>query len=270
MKILIYCSFDGSRYHGYQVQRGTAVTIQSELNRAGQELFGFPCDIVGCSRTDAGVHATMFCATITKQGENDLPCAIPTDKIPRALCAHLPPDISVYRACCVPDDFHPRYDVLRKEYLYRFFVRDTRDPFEQYRSWHVPIPLCDHAVARMKRAADHLVGTHDFTSFMAQGSKITDAVRTVYHATVEQDEREHVITFRVCANGFLYHMVRIMAGTLLECAVGQTPRDPDAIPSILAKKDRAAAGRTAPAHGLYLHRVDYPEWIEKVGNTIHG
>ena len=259
MKMLICCSFDGTQYHGYQVQRGGGVTVQSELNRAAAELFGYECDIVGCSRTDAGVHAKMFCAAISKKGQTDLPTALPAAKLPRAMSAHLPSDISVYAAVAVEDDFHPRYAVAAKEYEYRYYIHEIRDPFEQNRSWHVPLPLVPDAVARMQRAASHFCGTHDFTSFMAQGSKIVDATRTVYHANVEQNG--NVITFRVAANGFLYHMVRIMAGTLLECATGQTPRDPDSIPGLIAACDRALAGRTAPACGLYLNRVEYPDKI---------
>ena len=256
MKMLIYCSFDGSNYHGYQVQRGGGITVQSELNRAAQELFGYPCDIVGCSRTDAGVHARMFCATISKRGESGLPTSLPPQKLPRALCAHLPQDISVYHACPVEDDFHPRYGVVSKEYVYRYLVREVRDPFEEGRSWHVPIPLLPDAVERMNAAAKYMIGKHDFTSFMAQGSKIVDATRTVLDAGVER--QGDIVTFRVRADGFLYHMVRIMAGTLLECATRQNPRDPADIRRIIEARDRAAAGRTAPAHGLYLNRVEYP------------
>ncbi len=260
MKMLICCSFDGTNYHGYQVQRGGGVTVQSELNRAARALFGYECDVVGCSRTDAGVHARMFCATVSRRGQNDLPTALPAAKLPRALSAHLPKDISVYRAMAVADDFHPRYAVCEKEYEYRFLIREVRDPFENTRSWHVPQPLLPDAVARMQRAADHFCGKHDFTSFMARGSKIVDATRTVTSARVCREG--DILSFRVAADGFLYHMVRIMAGTLLECVTGQTPRDPDDIPAILAARDRAAAGKTAPAHGLYLDRVRYPSPIE--------
>ncbi|MBQ7337330.1 MAG: tRNA pseudouridine(38-40) synthase TruA [Clostridia bacterium] len=259
MKMLICCSFDGSNYHGYQVQRGGGVTVQSELNRAARELFGYECDIVGCSRTDAGVHARMFCAAISKRGRSDLPTALPPTKLPRALSAHLPEDICVYNAVEVEDEFHPRYAVIAKEYEYRYFVREVRDPFESNRSWHMPLPLHPDAVVKMNRAAAHFCGKHDFTSFMAQGSKIVDATRTVYQAGVTQEG--NVMTFRVCADGFLYHMVRIMAGTLIECVTGQAPRDPDSIPAVIAAHDRASAGRTAPAHGLYLNRVEYPNHI---------
>ena len=120
MKILISCSFDGTRYHGYQVQKGGGITVQSELNRAARELFGYECDVVGCSRTDAGVHARMFCAAISKKGEAGLPTAIPVEKVPRAMSAHLPDDICVYAATAVEDEFHPRYGVVAKEYEYRF------------------------------------------------------------------------------------------------------------------------------------------------------
>ena len=255
MKMLIYCSFDGTNYHGYQVQKGGGITVQSELNRAAYELFGFECDIVGCSRTDAGVHARMFCATISAKGREDLPTSLPASKLPRALSAHLPEDICVYRALAVADEFHPRYAVMSKEYEYRFYVREVRDPFESRHSWHVRLPLLPDAIERMNRAAAHFCGQHDFTSFMAQGSKIVDAVRTVHSATVTREG--DVVIFRVAADGFLYHMVRIMAGTLLECAVTATPRDPDSIPAVIEARDRARAGRTATAHGLFLRSVNY-------------
>jgi tRNA pseudouridine38-40 synthase len=259
MKLLIKCSFDGSAYHGYQVQRGGAITIQSELNRACLELFGYECDVVGCSRTDAGVHARMFCAAISKRGQSDLPSSLPFSSLPRALNAHLPNDISVFEAISMREDAHPRYAVVTKEYEYRFLVREARDPFECGRSWHIPMPLFPDAVERMNRAAAHFCGRHDFSAFMAQGSKIVDAHRTVVSASVVKNG--DILCFRVRADGFLYNMVRIMAGTLIECAMMNHPRDPDSIPALLDAGDRAAAGRTAPACGLYLDSVEYPKDI---------
>ena len=170
MKALIKFRFVGTAYNGYQVQPGSIPTVQRALNLATRALFGYDCDVMGCSRTDAGVHAKVFCAAISKKGQADLPTTVAAANIPRALCAYLPDDIAVTGACFVPDDFHPRYGVSAKEYEYRFYCSPIRDPFEHDRSWHVPCPLAADAVDRMRRAAKCFEGTHDFTSFMAHGS----------------------------------------------------------------------------------------------------
>lgn len=253
MKLLLKISYLGTRYAGYQVQPN-ADTVQRQLNLAAERLFGFPCDIVGCSRTDSGVHAREFCATVTRQGTDSLETEIPAARIPLAFSANLPEDICVTDACLVPTDFHPRYGVAEKEYVYRILNRPVRDPFESGRAYHLPKPLGADALLRMQSAAVQLLGAHDFTAFMAQGSKIVDPVRcvSVSELTREGDR----ILYRVRANGFLYHMVRIMAGTLVE--VGEGKIAPADIPAILAERDRARAGRTLPACGLYLNRVFYP------------
>ena len=154
MKLLLKISYLGTRYAGYQVQPN-ADTVQRQLNLAAERLFGYPCDIVGCSRTDSGVHAKGFCATVTKQGTDSLETEIPAARIPLAFSANLPQDICVYDACFVPGAFHPRYGVAMKEYLYRIFNRPVRDPFEEGRSCHLPRPLTDDALARMTQAAEH-------------------------------------------------------------------------------------------------------------------
>lgn len=252
MKILLKISYVGSDYCGYQVQPN-GISIQQRLNEAARELFGFDCDIVGCSRTDSGVHANMFCATVAKKGTNRLETGISIERIPIALSAHLPNDICVFDAEWVSEEFHARYDVKEKEYLYRFYNRSVRDPFEEGRSCHVPKHLDDEALARMQRAALLLVGTHDFASYMAQGSKVESTVRTIYRSEIFREG--NVICYRVSADGFLYNMVRILAGTLL--AVGQGKIDPEEIEKITAAKDRSLAGSTMPACGLYLNRVVY-------------
>lgn len=253
MKALIKFRFVGTAYNGYQVQPGHIPTVQRALNEATRALFGYDCDVMGCSRTDAGVHARAFCAAVSKKGQTDLPTSIAAANIPRALCTHLPNDIAVTDACFVPDDFHPRYAVSAKEYEYRFYSSPIRDPFEDNRSWHIPCPLLPDAIERMNRAASDFVGTHDFASYMAQGSKITVPIRTVTYASVSREG--NILSFRVCADGFLYNMVRIMAGTLYEVAVGR--RDPESIRASIEARDRVAAGLTAPPHGLYLSRVFY-------------
>ena len=261
MKLLIKFRFVGTAYNGYQVQPDGIPTVQRALNVATRELFGYDCDVMGCSRTDAGVHAKTFCAAVSKKGATDLPTGVPVDKMARALCTYLPPDIAVTDACWVPDDFHPRYDVVAKEYEYRYLACPLRDPFEAERSWHIPCPLLPDALERMNRAAAYFVGTHDFSSYMAQGSRITEPTRTIRYANVER--KGNILTFRVCADGFLYNMVRIMAGTLYEVAVGR--REPEDIPALTLSRNRALAGQTAPPHGLYLANVFYcrPDLLPK-------
>ena len=252
MKILLRISYVGTNYCGYQVQPN-GVSIQQKLNEAARALFGFECDIVGCSRTDSGVHANEFCATVSKKGTDELATEISVEKIPLAFSAHLPRDICVFDATWVPKDFHARYDVKEKEYIYRFYNRSVRDPFEEGRSCHVPKPMGDGDLIRMQQAAQLLVGTHDFEAYMAQGSKVESTVRTIYRAEIYREG--NVICFRVSANGFLYNMVRILAGTLL--AVGQGKLEPLDIERITENKDRSMAGSTMPACGLYLNRVVY-------------
>ncbi len=254
MKILIKIAYDGSAYCGYQVQPN-GVTVQQRLNEAAEAVFGYPCDIVGCSRTDSGVHAMEFCATVAKKGQENLQTSIPIERIPLAMSAHLPADISVYDATWVSDAFHARYDVMQKEYLYRIYNRPVRSPFEEGRSCHLPKRFSNEDLRRMQEAAKCFVGEHDFTSYMAQGSKITDCVRTITESEVTREG--DVILYRVRANGFLYHMVRILTGTLV--AVGEGKLFPADIPSVTEARNRALAGITMPPEGLYLHRVIYPE-----------
>ena len=253
MKILLKISYVGTAYCGYQVQPN-GISIQQRLNEAAKSVFGFDCDIVGCSRTDSGVHANEFCATVTKKGSKDLPTAIPAEKIPLAMCAYLPQDIAVFFAKWVQNDFHARYDVREKEYLYRFYNRAARSPFEENRAAHIPKPLSDEDIERMNRAAQYLCGRHDFAAYMAQGSSVKDTVRTVTRASVTRDGGD-VVIFRVAADGFLYNMVRILAGTLL--LVGQGKLAPEDVIRITQSKCRAEAGSTMPACGLYLNRVVY-------------
>lgn len=254
MKILLKIAYLGTRYCGYQVQPN-GVSVQQRLNEAARATFGFDCDIVGCSRTDSGVHANAFRATVAKRGCKELPTSIPAEKIPYAMSANLPTDICVFGAEWVDDDFHARYAVIEKEYLYRIYNRAIRSPFEEDRAAHVPKFLDGDAIARMNEAAATFLGTQDFAAYMAQGSKIVDTVRTVTAAEVFREG--DTVVFRVAANGFLYNMVRIMTGTLL--SVGQGKLTAEDVRRITASRDRTQAGTTMPACGLYLNRVVYPD-----------
>lgn len=254
MKLLLKISYLGSAYCGYQVQPN-AVSVQQKLNEATKALFGFDCDIVGCSRTDSGVHANEFCATVARKKTDSLQTHIPIERIPLALCAYLPEDICVFDAKYVSDDFHARYDVIKKEYIYRIYNRAVRNPFEEGRSCHVPKLIDDEGFNKMQEAAATLIGTHDFSAYMAQGGKVVSTVRTIYTSKVER--QGDIIIYRVAADGFLYNMVRILTGTLLE--VGQGKRSVADVIAATQSGDRAMAGMTMPACGLYLNRVIYNE-----------
>lgn len=260
MKLFLRLSFLGTKYCGYQVQEN-APSVQRVLNETAEKVFGFPCDIVGCSRTDSGVHAEEFCVSVTKKGEKSLETSIPTDRIPTAMNCFLPDDISVLEATLVPEEFHARYDVKYKEYVYRIWNGAVRNPFLADRMMFLPTPIPEDALARANEAAAAFVGKQDFRAFMASGSKVTDTVRTVYHAHLEREG--NMICFYVAADGFLYHMVRIMAGTLIDVMQGRkTPSD---VKEIIEGHDRHRAGSTAPASGLYLRHVSYEEYAEKKG-----
>ena len=252
MNYLLTIAFDGAAFCGWQFQPG-ARSVQGVITEASAALFKCKCLVTGCSRTDSGVHANEFCATVTKKKENSLCTNIPTEKIPQALTHWLPEDISVFAAEEVCEDFHPRYDVKYKEYVYKIWNSPVRDPFTQGRAWHCPKKIDNEGLSRMKSAAAQYVGKKDFCSFMAADSKVEDTVREVFEAEVEREG--NLITFRVRADGFLYNMVRIFVGTLVDVAYGKI--EPEDIPKIIEQKDRRAAGSTAPPHGLYLNKVSY-------------
>lgn len=252
MKLLLRISYLGTGFCGYQIQRDKR-TVQGELNIAAKKLFGCDCDITGCSRTDSGVHARDFCVTVTEKGKDALETDIDIKKIPRAMCAHLPEDISVKSAEWTDGSFHPRYDVKYKEYVYRIYNGQFRDPFEEGRSLHLMQGISDGELERMNKAAARFVGKHDFSAFMASGSTVESTVREVFYADVSREG--DIVTFRVAADGFLYNMVRIMTGTLIFVMQGKI--DPEDIDGIILSGARERAGMTAPAHGLYLNKVVY-------------
>ena len=247
MKYFAKIKYLGTAFHGFQVQPDLR-TVQGELNSALNQAFGLPCKVTGCSRTDAGVHANEFCLTVECEGGT-----IPADKLPIAVSRFLPEDLSLFYAEECEKDFHPRYDVKEKEYLYRIINSRIYDPFEFGRAWFVARPITEDGLERIRDAAKHFIGKYDFSTFMAEGSDITDTVRNVSALTVEKNGE--LIEIRISADGFLYNMVRIIVGTLTEVAFGRF--SPDEIPEIIAACDRSRAGMTAPAEGLYLNRVIY-------------
>lgn len=247
MKYFAKIKYLGTAFHGFQVQPELR-TVQGELNAALNSAFGLPCKVTGCSRTDAGVHANEFCFTIECDG-----ATIPPEKLPVAVARFLPEDISLFYAKECDESFHPRYDVKEKEYLYRILNTRVADPFEQGRCWFLPRRITDEGLALMQSASGHFIGKHDFKTFMAEGSDVEDTVRTVSSLNVIRNG--DFIEVRICADGFLYNMVRIIVGTLSEVAFGRI--SPDSIPEIISSCDRSRAGMTAPAEGLYLNRVEY-------------
>ena len=247
MKYFAKIKYLGTDFHGFQVQPDKR-TVQGELCRALEQATGVPCKVTGCSRTDAGVHANEFCITVDADG-----ASVPADKLSIAVSRFLPDDLSLFYAKECDNDFHPRYDVISKEYLYRIKNCKIYDPFEVGRAWFPQRPFSPEGIDRMKSAIEYFIGKHDFSAFMSEGSDVTDCVRTVYSLSVEQ--YGDLIEIKISADGFLYNMVRIIVGTLAEIGYGRF--SPDSVPLIIESKDRARAGMTAPPHGLYLNKVTY-------------
>ena len=242
-RLLLTLRYDGSRYHGWQVQKN-GITVQETLQDAVERLTGIRSGLTGCSRTDAGVHAEMFCCAF------DTASPLRGEKMVKALNAHLPRDIAVYGCREVEADFHPRYAALGKRYVYRIWNAPERNPFWEGRALHCRRPL-DAAFLNEQAAA--YVGTHDFASHQAAGSTVEETIRTVRRAEVER--RGEMVLFTVEADGFLYNMVRAIVGTMVYASYGKI--EPEAIPALLATRDRRLTGPTMPPQGLYLNRVWY-------------
>lgn len=240
-RIMLTVAYDGTAYSGFQVQEN-ARTIEGELNRCLSGLLSENIKVIGASRTDAGVHALCNIAVF------DTNARIPGEKISYALNGRLPEDIRVRESKEVREDFHPRRCDSRKTYEYRIINAGFPLPTKRLYSYFTYIPL---DASRMREAAGYLVGEHDFKSFCSTASQAETTVRTIYELQVEREKEEIVI--RVTGNGFLYNMVRIIAGTLMETGKGRW--EPEYMREILKAKDRKAAGPTAPAHGLML--TDY-------------
>lgn len=243
MNIALVLSYYGAAYHGWQRQKN-GMTIQELLETAVEKACGCAVSISGCGRTDAGVHARYYVASLS------LDTSIPLDRLPGALNARLPEAVVVHRAVAVPPSFDARFSCQCKEYTYVIHNARTRDPFSTDRAYFYPRPLDAGA---MHRAAQHFVGKQDFAAVKNEGTPVKSTVRTIYYCKVSREGDRIVI--RVCADGFLYNMVRSIAGTLIYCGVGKL--SPDSIPAILRSGDREQAGPTAPACGLYLSALTY-------------
>jgi tRNA pseudouridine38-40 synthase len=243
--IALRLMYVGTAYHGWQVQKN-AVTVAETLEKAISAIVCHPVKVTGAGRTDAGVHAeTYVCNFYTTSG-------IPCERIPLAVNTRLPEDIVVIRASEVPEEFNAIGSCHKKEYTYRIYNSRIRNAFFVNRVWFYPKKL-DETV--MQRAASHMVGTHDFAAVRSVGTETKTTVRTVYYFDIERSG--DMIQCKVCADGFLYNMVRAMVGTCVYAAEGKF--SPDDIPCILDGKNRTEAGPTAPPDGLYMTKLWYDE-----------
>ncbi|WIL34399.1 tRNA pseudouridine(38-40) synthase TruA [Bacillus stercoris] len=245
MRLKCTISYDGHLFNGYQVQPGKR-TVQNELEKALAVLHKSKerIPVVSSGRTDSGVHAAGQVIHF------DTPLAIPAERWPYALNALLPDDIAVKQAEIADDGFHARFSAVKKEYRYFVYTEKHPDVFKRHYAYHFSYRL---NVQDMREAAKHLIGTHDFTSFCAAKTEVQDKVRTIYE--LDWTETDDGLQMRITGSGFLYNMVRIIVGTLLDAGIGKI--SPDDVKTMLEAKDREAAGRTAPGHGLYLWNVYY-------------
>lgn len=246
-RIRLVVAYDGTNYHGWQIQNN-GITIESELNRCLTELLEEPIEVIGASRTDAGVHAMGNVAVF------DTSHPMPGKKISYALNQRLPEDIRIQKSEEVPLDWHPRRVKSRKTYEYRIYRGEFPMPVRRLYSYFTYAEL---DVVKMREAAAYLEGEHDFRSFCQTGAQVESTVRTIYSVQVEEQGAELVV--KICGDGFLYNMVRIIVGTLMEA--GQGKRLPESMVDIMEAGDRSAAGPTAPARGLMLIKYEFFEQI---------
>ncbi len=251
-RILLVTAYDGTNYCGWQVQKN-GETIEGVLNRELSRLFGAEIAVIGASRTDSGVHALGNVAVF------DTEARMPADKVAYALNSRLPGDIRIQRSLEAPPDFHPRRTACVKTYEYRILNREFELPSERLNSYFFRREL---NVERMKAACPYFLGEHDFKSFCSIHTQAETTVRTIYSLEVLEEELPDLggrrIRIRVTGNGFLYNMVRILAGTLIQVGLGAYA--PEDMEPVLAACDRQAAGPTAPAQGLTLIGMKYPEY----------
>lgn len=244
-KIALTLMYDGAKFHGWQVQ-SNAKSVQSTVQDALQMCLGFRPDVCGCSRTDSGVHANEYVCHISSEKVK-----VHVEKLPAALNFHLKGSgLAVKCAQEKPSDFHARYSCKGKEYIYKIWNAPFENPFLTGKALFYPSPL---DVQLLEEICAQFCGTHDFRAFMSKGSKNeNNTVRTVKYFTAEK--QDNLIILRVCADGFLYNMVRIMVGTVIKCA---TSKEKTTVKEIIDSLDREQAGDTMPSHALYLNKVFY-------------
>jgi len=241
--IVMRIMYDGSRYHGWQIQKSEA-TIAGTIESALSRLCEHPVKIHGCGRTDAGVHAERYCANFRTSSN------IPADRLPLAVNSLLPADIAIQSAMQTSDDFDANQSCIKKEYTYRIFSSRVRNPFYSGKAFFYPQVL---NIEAMRAASRHFVGTNDFAAVRSVGTETKTTIRTVFWYEIEKEG--DLFQLRACADGFLYNMARAMVGTLLYVSEGKI--SPDELPCLLAQKDRQLTGPTVPPDGLYLTRVWY-------------
>lgn len=242
--LLLTIQYDGRSFHGWQIQQN-ALTVQEVFQNALKSVVGEFSGLKGCSRTDSGVHANMYCVSVK------LSHPIPAHRLKNALNSYLPDEVVCIDCVEVDDSFHARYDCKGKQYVYKIWNSPTRNPFLNGYALHYRYKLDEKL---LDKASQAFVGKHDFTSFCTLDKREKgDFVRNVRVFSVKREGE--LVTMTVEADGFLYNMVRIMVGTLLEINQGKIA--PDAIAGIIEEKNRDAAGATAPACGLYLNKVFY-------------
>ena len=242
-RLLVTIRYDGSAYHGYQVQ-SNALTVQEVFQNAVQKVFGKRLDVKGCSRTDSGVHANMYCISF------DTDMNISNESVILALNTYLPEDVAAYDCKEVDMDFHPRYNCKSKEYIYKIYNGKYRNPFyAKYALWY----RWNIDAEYLNNEAQAFVGKYDYSGFCSIKSDVEDTVREIYSFKVWRED--DFVYFKVCGDGFLYNMVRIMVGTLLFVSEGKIKSGE--LKSIILSKDRKKAGKTSPPQGLYLNNVSY-------------
>lgn len=243
--LLLTLSYNGKNYHGWQVQKN-ARTVQEVFQESLFETLDEQVDIKGCSRTDSGVHANMYCVSFKTNS------SIPCDRLPFALNKFLPDDICVTSCKTVDDAFHARYSCVGKEYIYKIWNSPFKNPFLDGFAFHYWYPL---DVDKLNEACRQFLGTHDFSAFCTKDARNPkNMIRTIKNFNVRKSSE--LVTVTVEADGFLYNMVRILVGTLLHVSMGRIKVFD--IKDIINSKDRLRAGPTAVPCGLYLNRVFYP------------
>ena len=235
--------YDGGDFHGFQVQKN-AYTVCEAFQDGVEKVCGSRGKVIGCSRTDTGVHALQYVLRL------DVDTPLDAYRLKGCLNGVLPRSLSVLTSEACPASFHPRYDVGEKEYVYRIYNSDSRHPFMEGRACHYVRPL---DMELLQKGCACFVGTYDFSAFCSLKSDMEDRVRTISHCHITREE--NLVTFTVRGDGFLYNMVRIMVGTLLWLNEGRISLDK--LPEIINSRDRKQAGFTAPAYGLYLNKVIY-------------